>query len=181
VTIPDHADAKRMLRARMRATPVDAARHNQGILDLAVRWLEAHPACKHVALYHPMADEPDLLPVMDRVPGRVWYFPRIASGTMSFHHVVSLADDLTPGVFGILEPKPSITAADPQTIQAFFCPGLAFAKSGGGRLGRGKGYYDRYLSHSADAALRVGVTFPERLVDDTYAEAHDVRMHHVLS
>ena len=170
-----------MLRARMSATPVDVTRHNPRILDLTSRWLEAHPECEHVALYHPMADEPDLLPVIDRVTGRVWYFPRIANGSMSFHRVASLADDLTPGVFGILEPKPSIPPVVPEIIQAFFCPGLAFAKTGGGRLGRGKGYYDRYLSQCEVGALRVGVTFPERLVDDTFAEVHDVRMDHVLS
>ena len=165
----------------MRATPVDAARHNPRIRELAVCWLEAHPACVHVALYHPLADEPDLLPVMDLLPGRVWYFPQIADDTMSFHRVASLAEDLTPGAFGIPEPKPSIPPAEPGSIQAFFCPGLAFEKSGGGRLGRGKGYYDRYLGQCDQAALRVGVTFPERLVNDTFAEPHDVRMHDVLS
>ena len=99
---------------------------------------------------------------------------------MSFHAVSSPADDLTPGAFGIPEPRPSLPSADPKDIQAFLCPGLAFEKSNGFRLGRGKGYYDRYLALASDDAALIGVTFPERLVEDTFAEPHDIRMHVVL-
>jgi 5-formyltetrahydrofolate cyclo-ligase len=164
----------------MRAIPIDPASHNPRICDLAARWLEDHPQISHIALYHPLPDEPDLLPLLDLLPGRVWYFPRIARGTMTFRPVSSLTDDLTPGVFGILEPKPSIPAADLQDIQVFFCPGLAFEPLTGLRLGRGKGYYDRALAQARPDARRIGVTFPERLVDNTFAEPHDIRMHRVL-
>jgi 5-formyltetrahydrofolate cyclo-ligase len=143
--------------------------------------LEQNPKFTHIALYHPLPDEPDLLRLMDRLPGRTWYFPRISENTMTFHAVSSLNEDLTPGVFGILEPKPSLPATDPKDIQAFFCPGLAFEKSTGLRLGRGKGYYDRYLAQSHAEARRIGVTFPERLVEDTFSEPHDIRMDLVIS
>lgn len=164
----------------MRSTPVDAARHNPRICDLIGQWLERNPQITHIALYHPLADEPDLLPLLHRLPGRVWYFPRITHDAMSFHPVSSPADHLTPGAFGILEPKPSIPCANPMEIQAFFCPGLAFEKTTGYRLGRGKGYYDRYLSQASEVALRAGVTFPEHLVSDTFAQPHDIRMHLVF-
>ena len=165
----------------MRATPVDAARHSPRIREQVRQWLENHTQYQHIAVYHPLSDEPDLLPLLEDLPGRMWYFPRVADGTMSFHAVGSLTDDLAPGDFGIPEPKPSIPPVDPQSIQAFFCPGLAFERSTGCRLGRGKGYYDRYLAHASSSALRAGVSFPERLVDHTFAEAHDIRMHLVFS
>lgn len=164
----------------MRTTAVAAARHNPRICDLVEQWLARNTYYQHIALYHPLPDEPDLLPLIDHLPGRTWYFPRIAQNTMTFHAVSSPADDLTPGAFGILEPKPSLPAADPQDIQAFFCPGLAFEKTTGLRLGRGKGYYDRYLCHARESALRAGVTFPEHLVENTFSEPHDIRMHLVF-
>jgi 5-formyltetrahydrofolate cyclo-ligase len=166
---------------RMRAMPVDAARHNPRICDLVGRWLEENPQLTRIALYHPMPDEPDLLPLLDRLPGRIWHFPRIEEDSLTFHAVSSLADDLTPGVFGIPEPRPSLPPADPKAIQAFLCPGLAFQKSTGLRLGRGKGYYDRQLAQASDDAAFIGITFPERLVEDTFAEPHDIRMHLVFS
>jgi 5-formyltetrahydrofolate cyclo-ligase len=165
----------------MRATPVDPARHNPRICSLVARWLEDHPQHTHIALYHPLPDEPDLLPLMDRLPGRVWYFPRIANETMTFHPVSSLSLDLTPGLFGILEPKPPIAPADLQQINTFLCPGLAFEPITGLRLGRGKGYYDRTLAQANPDARLLGITFPERLVENTFAEPHDIRMHHVIS
>lgn len=165
----------------MRATTVDAARHNPRICDLVGRWLEDHPQLTRIALYHPLPDEPDLIPLLDRLPGRIWHFPRIAGDAMTFHAVSSLADDLTPGVFDIPEPKPSLPPADPKDIQAFLCPGLAFEKSTGLRLGRGKGYYDRYLAQASGSAALIGACFPERLVEDTFAESHDIRMQFVFS
>lgn len=171
---------KHQLRTEMRARSLDTARHNPRICDLVGKWLERNPQLTHIALYHPLPDEPDLLPLIQRLPERIWYFPRITDNDMSFHPVSSPLADLTPGRFGILEPNVSIPPAAPEEIQALFCPGLAFEKSTGCRLGRGKGFYDRYLAHAGEAAVRAGVTFPERLVENTFAEPHDIRMHLVF-
>jgi 5-formyltetrahydrofolate cyclo-ligase len=74
-----------------------------------------------------------------------------------------------------LEPLPCLPELPVARIDAFFCPGLAF-DSHGGRLGRGRGFYDRMLAQARPDALKVGVCFPRQLVSDTCPEAHDVRM-----
>ena len=54
-------------------------------------------------------------------------------------------------------------------------PGLAFDRTGG-RLGRGAGFYDRFLERAklSTSAPVLGVCFAEQLVDRVPADTHDV-------
>ena len=85
---------------------------------------------------------------------------------------------LMPGCYGIPEPTPDQIAkatVDPLTIDTVLIPGSVF-DTGGGRLGYGGGYYDRFLTESAPRAARVGVTFELQLVDQVPMEPHDQYM-----
>ena len=65
------------------------------------------------------------------------------------------------GSFGIYEPRHKADGAvDPATLDLLVIPALAYDQAGY-RLGRGKGYYDRYLSRCPHAS-RIGVTFALR-------------------
>lgn len=73
--------------------------------------------------------------------------PRCVPGTreMEFHAINSM-EDLEPGAFGVLEPKPKAeNLVDRGEKGLCIVPGLAFDPQGF-RLGYGKGYYDRFLS-----------------------------------
>lgn len=59
-------------------------------------------------------------------------------------------------------------------IDAIIIPGLAFDASGG-RLGRGGGFYDRYLDTSRPPIV-IGVAFDEQILDEVHLEPHDQRM-----
>ncbi|MDR0419147.1 MAG: 5-formyltetrahydrofolate cyclo-ligase [Prevotellaceae bacterium] len=76
---------------------------------------------------------------------------------------------------GINEPKaleltPSIDLA--------IIPGLAFDKENN-RLGRGKGYYDKFLKTTS--AFKLGVCFSEQLLDDIPHDELDVKMDKVIT
>jgi len=58
-------------------------------------------------------------------------------------------------------------------------PGLAFDRHGG-RLGHGRGYYDRALQGVADGAI-VGVLEDLQWVDDVPMESHDRRLPRLAS
>jgi 5-formyltetrahydrofolate cyclo-ligase len=57
-------------------------------------------------------------------------------------------------------------------------PGVAFDLHGG-RLGRGKGYYDRLLKELRGTTC--GVAFDQQVVEAIPVEPHDVRLDHVLT
>lgn len=131
-----------------------------------------------VLLFAPSAEEPDVWPLAKAlaVQGRL-LLPRIEGSTLTVHRVADVDVDVAPGTFGLREP---ITpAVDGREIASVVVPGLAF-DARGGRLGRGKGYYDRLLAR-LPGARRVAVTFDARVVDDVPMEAHDVRMHAVVT
>ncbi len=99
---------------------------------------------------------------------------------LHFHQVENPDSQLTPGAFGVREPSSDLPIIPVDGINAFFCPGLAFDPRGG-RLGRGRGFYDRILAKARPGALKIGVCFPWQIVADTFPEAHDVIMDEVLS
>ena len=76
------------------------------------------------------------------------------------------------GSFHIEEPSGSDTT-DPSEIEMVVVPAVAYDRKGN-RLGRGKGFYDRFLK--ATKATKVGVGYEFQLVDELPVEPHDVGM-----
>ena len=73
---------------------------------------------------------------------------------------------------GIWEPTEAQIAA-PADLRLIVVPGVAFDAQGG-RLGHGRGHFDRLLARSE--AVLVGLCFETRLVEAVPMEPHDVRM-----
>jgi 5-formyltetrahydrofolate cyclo-ligase len=57
-------------------------------------------------------------------------------------------------------------------------PGVAFSRRGQ-RLGRGRGFYDRYLE--SFKGLKIGICFEEQLVDSLPVEPHDISVDAVVT
>ncbi len=57
-------------------------------------------------------------------------------------------------------------------------PGLGFGLNGR-RLGRGKGYYDRYLENSK--ALKIGIAWSQQLNEQIPVESHDCHMDFIIT
>jgi 5-formyltetrahydrofolate cyclo-ligase len=77
--------------------------------------------------------------------------------------------------FGLLEPVRALTEIPP--IDLAIIPGLAFDRHNN-RLGRGKGYYDRFLK--VTGSYKVGVCFACQLFEQIPHEEQDVKMDRVL-
>lgn len=130
------------------------------------------------ALYSPLNDEPNLTALLQACSHIDWVFPKVESKTeIKFRRVDSL-DQLVTGAWGLHEPaqKPSVPKDE---IAGTLIPGLAYDHQGV-RLGRGGGYYDRFLWNFK--GLKLGVTFNEGLTVETLPrESHDQLMNTVVS
>jgi 5-formyltetrahydrofolate cyclo-ligase len=83
--------------------------------------------------------------------------------------------DWSIGVFGNPEPRTELPETDPGEIDAIVVPGVVFG-AGGERIGRGAGFYDRYLSR-ARSALRIGFAFDFQLLEEEVPQSEwDARM-----
>jgi 5-formyltetrahydrofolate cyclo-ligase len=86
---------------------------------------------------------------------------------------------LLRGPYGIWEPAVKRSVAL-DSIDLVIVPGLAFTKDGK-RLGRGKGYYDRFLSRLSSRAATVGLAFDFQVLADLPTNAMDVSVQKVIA
>lgn len=147
--------------------------------SLILNKLESHKdfiEAKTVMLYSSLPDEVQTIGFIEK-----WrHKKRIILPTVVGDDIipVELTDDtdFAIGDFNILEPqnKPYNGSYD-----LIIVPGVAFDKNGN-RIGRGKGYYDRFLSKHMDIK-RIGICFDFQLIERVPTEDNDIRMHEIIS
>ncbi len=94
-------------------------------------------------------------------------------------------DELSVGEYGILEPKDELKkrndrSVSPSQIDVALIPGLGFDRFGG-RIGHGKGYYDRLIPELTENCCRIGIAFDCQIVDRIPTSAHDQFMNLVVT
>ena len=88
--------------------------------------------------------------------------------------IQSLSDDLTETRFGIREPARGvpIPVCD---IDLLIVPGLGF-DTAGNRIGRGRGFYDHFLTSSEWRGISCGLAFERQVVVHVPTSDHDIRV-----
>lgn len=132
---------------------------------------------KVVMLYYPLWDEVDCRPLFDRAleAGKRVILPTV-SGDDIVPVEITADTQWRVGQYNILEP---VAERYDGTIDLIVVPGMAF-DSKGNRLGRGKGYYDRFLCNHAKA-YRIGLCFTFQMIEEVPVEPFDWRMNEVIS
>ena len=130
-----------------------------------------------VMIYLPLSDEVDVLPLAAAClsRGQRLCAPSIdwEADEMRAVHIRDLDADTRPGRHGVREPAGNEQVPD-SAIDVVIVPGLAFDAKGG-RLGRGGGFYDRFLRR-VGAAGRVwscAAAFDAQLVERVPLEETD--------
>ena len=135
-----------------------------------------------VLFYSPIPGEPDIRRLISEAirSGKSAALPCFDRDSQSYsaRFIRDAEADLVRGEFGILEPSPSCAPASLNRLDLVLVPGIAF-DARGGRLGRGKGFYDRLLTLVSGTTC--GVAFDEQLVEAVPVEPHDVRLNCILT
>lgn len=83
-------------------------------------------------------------------------------------------EDLERQHFGIYQPRQDVVREVPlNDIDLVVVPGVAFDKKNI-RLGRGHGYYDRFLSGLPKSARTIGLAYDFQVVEDLPQDPHDI-------
>ncbi len=139
-------------------------------------------AAKHVALYCGIAPEVLTKPFLKIIlKEKKVYLPKLNPKVqgMTLRRIRSISRDLVKGAYGIMEPRGACPRRHASEMDLIIVPGVAFDRQGG-RLGRGAGYYDRFLA-KAGKVIKIGLCFREQLLKRVPMTAHDVRMNRVIT
>lgn len=144
--------------------------------------LKAHPQVYHARTLLVYSALPDEIPTQQLIDdflleGKTVLLPRVISDTQMELHRHTGAADLQPGAFGIMEPAGE-RFTDYDQIDVAIIPGVAFDKDGH-RLGRGRGYYDRFLPLLGNT-YKIGVCYPSRILKYIPTDEHDIQMDEVI-
>ena len=82
------------------------------------------------------------------------------------------------GAFGIPEPRRDTPVLPPQAFDLAVVPAVAFDRAGF-RIGRGGGYYDRYLAQMR--GVKIGLCYTQFLLPSLPRELHDERVDLILT
>lgn len=130
---------------------------------------------KTVLLYYPKNNEVDVLPLFKRYKrDKVLLLPVTHRNGMTANPYEG-NDKMHRGKVGIPEPT---TPPFEGNIDIIIVPAVAFDKEGN-RLGRGGGYYDRFLKKQTHATI-IGVGYDFQLVDEVPVRKHDQKMHRII-
>lgn len=175
------AAEKKFFRAEMRGrlkAMSPRARAGQS-LEIVQLLLQILPREATVATFAPLPIEPELTALHAHFPSLAYPLIGPAPGEMQFYDVAD-PDSLQKGRWNLREPDPEQhQLLDPAGLDFILCPAFAFTK-GGQRLGKGGGYYDRYLTR-APRAEPLGVAFHEQIVGSLPTEPHDLTVNKVIS
>lgn len=177
---------KRIRRAELRQalkqlSAEDREKASAGMANHLLEWSIVREA-RAVLNFHPRWDEPDVEHVSRELLSRgvcvclLRYEPSVE--TYEPCRIVNYDADLEPGLFGVLEPRSSCERVDWNHLDLVLVPGLGFDLVGG-RLGRGKGFFDRLLVKAR--AWRCGAAFDLQICDSIPMASTDVPMDFIVT
>ncbi len=176
------AELRQLIRERKRQfTPVQLAEMSLPVLER----LRPHLAKASVVMaYYSLPDEVCTHQFVDDLvaEGKTVLLPKVLDATRMELRRYTGAHDLQAGAFGIMEPVGE-PFTDYAGIDMVLVPGIAFDACGH-RLGRGRGYYDRFLhplvTASGSHPLLLGICFDFQKVTSVPVDINDIPVDSVV-
>ncbi|PAA64180.1 hypothetical protein BOX15_Mlig017521g3 [Macrostomum lignano] len=168
-----------LIKSRLAALSAEQRSSKSGIIVQKLLASDRYRSAKRISVYLSMPEEVDTAGIVADIfnSGRRLFVPRYSRGGGMEMLAVSGREDLASlpvTKWGIRQPglEPGSPAREEGLenggLDLIIVPGLAFCQADGARLGRGMGYYDRYLARARaanPACAAVAIAFSDQLVD----------------
>lgn len=151
-----------------------------------LRYLPIFGRARTVATYVGVKSEVPTLPLIEEMlAGRKRVLvPAVVGSDVRLVRIDSTAE-LVAAPFGLLEPGAGIRdrldrRAQPAEVDLFLVPGVVFDRKGG-RIGYGKGFYDRILARARAGTPTVGLGFEAQVVPSIPMGPADIHIKHLVT
>lgn len=147
--------------------------------------LQGFQKAKAIVFYASFAGEVDTFGLMKKALelDKTVVLPCIvpAAKKLELRRIRNLDNDLEYGPYNIRQPKSDKTdLVSFKQVDFVIVPGVAFDRSNN-RLGRGAGYYDRFLASLSSDVFSVGLAFDFQIIERLPIDLHDVPVKRVIS
>jgi 5-formyltetrahydrofolate cyclo-ligase len=174
--------SKQRFRQKMKdLKPLPSETYQEGLKACGIKDLSCWSRHSTILLFLSTTYEIDTNPLLETAFScqKDVFIPKIIDNKMCFFQINSPSGPWEEGIFHIREP---LMNSAPLKSVHFPClimtPGIAFDKNGN-RLGRGKGYYDRFFAETDDQNLpyfSLGLCMEAQIVAEVPIESWDKKM-----
>lgn len=183
---PDIIEQKRLLRKEMcvKLAAISAAERQAASVQIitALKQKPLWQDSRTVLFFGSRQDEPDLWPLLVEAleSGKVVALPQYVPASNEYQacRIRQISEDVVTGHYGIREPSPKSEIISLKQLDLVLVPGLGYSRTGG-RLGRGKAYYDRLLAQAS--GVKCGIGFDCQWGLAVPLEAHDIRLNCIIT
>ncbi len=162
-------ELRKKILARIRSLSEDEIERRSKNVARNISGLSIYKKSRVIMGYYPLKGEVNLLGMFRKVLGQKKVcFPVIEQRRKNLipYYVGNLEEDFVKGPYGVMEPDVhKATPASVDEIDLVLVPGVAFGENKY-RLGRGGGFYDRFLSQLDGHTAKVGVAMDCQIVPD---------------
>ena len=176
-----NVQTKQQIRVQARRLRLRMSGKNQRSekIAAALRGLPEYIAAETILFYVGAGSEVPTRRLIEEAlqKGRTVVVPYCAGERLGLFRLEDMAE-LGPGAFGIEEPPPKLRvlpqkSVDPAQIDLAIVPGVAFDPQGG-RIGQGKGYYDRFLQSIQSHAKFISPAYDCQIFPSIPTTPHDI-------
>ena len=163
-------------RKRSELSPAELLRRSEALAQIFLQ-SDVYRRASTLYAYLSISGEVSTAPILRQawLDGKTVAVPRVTEGELRF---IRLEEDtpIAPGYRGIPEPVGGEEIREPNAL--VLTPGVAFTP-GGGRMGYGGGFYDRFFA-SEPGHPRVALCFDFQIFPSLPTEPHDITVDQVI-
>ncbi len=174
-------DEKDLLRKQIKAAKeIFSKTELKQMSDNVFAQLEELPVfttASNIFIYNSLSDEVQTMDFIQKWNGTKNFFLPVMKGNSLVFREFHLHTTFSKASLNVLEPNGD-DFTDYSDVDIVIVPGVAF-DTNMNRMGRGKGYYDRFLSQID--VVKIGVCFNFQLFDNIPSDIYDIKMDYIIT